>query len=107
MHKTCALNSRANWSPPGQAPSDPVQSSDAVEGAVVLRCVLVVAWLHRCIVNPPSTGALGAHLVRDEGVAGSNPATPTKGIKDLAYYGCSVISQSPILTKKYPSSLPS
>ena len=26
---------------------------------------------------------LGGHLVRDEGVAGSNPATPTNKIKDL------------------------
>jgi hypothetical protein len=28
--------------------------------------------------------SLVEHLVRDEGVAGSNPATPTKNFKDLA-----------------------
>jgi hypothetical protein len=34
-----------------------------------------------------------AHLVRDEGVSGSNPATPTNKINDLDNYGCSEIRQ--------------
>jgi hypothetical protein len=47
-----------------------------------------------------------AHLVRDEGVAGSNPATLTSEINDLANYGCSVNSQpsmkSPMIGEKIP-----
>ena len=40
--------------------------------------------------------SLVEHLVRDEGVAGSNPATPTNQINDLQRWDSRIISYTPM-----------